>query len=280
MKKSGESVYPQHALYKFEGLLVYESRNEHGVVEIVDTQGVRALHFGSHSRQSTMLLAEPEQLHSLYARAMMGVLLFNDSPKNVLMIGLGGGTITKYLLNQFPDCRIDVVEFQQEVVNVAHHYFGLPTDERLNIKVGCGAEHVHQNSRQHQQKYDLIMVDAFDHEGMAQEINNEGFFYHCQTLLADEGVFAINLWGNNKDEFQSVTWNLGSVFDWKILFLPVRKRGNIVGFGFAEKTEKMSIKALKAKAKQLEKKYQLGFPEFVADFKRNNSFILNRVFKK
>ncbi len=266
-------------MYKYNGQLVHSLHDEEGVIEIVDNDGVRALHFGSHSRQSTILLSDPDRLHSLYARAMMGLLLFNDQPEEVLMIGLGGGTLTKYLLNEFPACKIKVIEYRRGVLKVARSHFGLPLDSRLKVKIGCGAEYVCQQSLHHAEMHDLIMIDAFDHEGMAPEVSSERFFDGCKTLLTGNGMLAINLWGTNKDLFQQVAWNLGRVFDWRILFLPVRKRGNIIGFAFNDGMPKPSFKAIQQKAKQLEQQYQLEFPIFVHDIKRNNSKIFNRVFK-
>jgi spermidine synthase len=256
---------------------VHQSHDDEGIIEIVDKEGVRALHFGSHSRQSTMLLSDPNRLHSLYARAMMALLLFNDSPKEVLMIGLGGGTIAKFMLHQFSDCRLKVVEYRSSVLKVARSHFGLPFDPRLKIKIGCGAQHVLQKSRSNDALHDLIMIDAYDHAGMAPEVSSELFFDNCRTLLSNNGLIAINLWGTDQALFKQVTWNLGRVFDWRILFLPVRSRGNIIGFAFAEDFPKLNLKALNEKAMQLEHQYQLEFPIFLKDIKRNNTSTINRV---
>jgi len=266
-------------MYKYDGLIVHQSHDEEGVIEVVDTDGVRALHFGSHSRQSTMRLDEPNQLHSLYARAMMGLLLFNDKPEDILMIGLGGGTITKFLLHQFSDCKIKVIEFRNSVLKVARSHFDMPLDPRLKIKIGCGGEYISKQSKLSEEKHDLIVIDAYDHEGMALEVSSENFFDGCRTLLKDDGLLAINLWGTNKELFQQVTWNMGRVFKWKILFLPVRKRGNVIGFAFRENAKKYTMKELKAKANQLEQQYQIEFPSFIQDFKRNNSSVLDKVIK-
>ena len=266
-------------MQKYEGQLIHQSRDDEGVIEVVDKEGVRALHFGSHSRQSTMLIGDPNQLNSYYARAMMGVLLFNDNPEDILMIGLGGGTLAKYFLHQFSECNIKVIEYRKAVLKVARSHFSLPLDPRLKIKIGCGGEYVSSQSKQSQQKHDLLVIDAYDHEGMALEVSSENFFDGCRTLLKDDGLLAINLWGTNKDLFQQVAWNMGRVFEWKILFLPVRKRGNIIGFAFRENARKYTMKELRAKAKQLEDQYQIEFPVFVKDFKRNNTSVLDKVIK-
>ena len=267
-------------MYKYEGLLVHQTLDEHGVIEVIDTKGERALHFGSHSRQSSMIIADPNQLNSFYAQAMMGLLLFNDSPKDILMIGLGGGTITKYLLHQFGDCKIKVIEFRSSVLKVARSHFQLPLDPRLKVKIGCGGEYVANQSKQVEEQYDLMVIDAYDHQGMALEVSSEQFFDNCRTLLKEDGLLAINLWGTNKELFRDVTWNMGRIFNWRILFLPVRRRGNIIGFAFRENAPKYSMKELKLKANQLEQQYQLNFPQFVQDFKRNNTTVLDKVFKK
>jgi spermidine synthase len=264
-------------MYKYDGLLVHQSHDDEGIIEIVDKEGVRALHFGSHSRQSTMLLSDPNRLHSLYARAMMAMLLFHERPREVLMIGLGGGTIAKFMLHQFAECRLKIVEYRSSVLKVARSHFGLPFDPRLKIKIGCGAQHVLQQSRDHQSLYDVIMIDAYDHAGMAPEVSSELFFDNCRTLLAENGLLVINLWGTDKNLFKQVSWNLGRVFDWRTLFLPVRSRGNIIGFAFPENFTKPSLKGLTEKALQLEQRYQLEFPTYLRDIKRSNANIVNRI---
>jgi len=267
-------------MYKYDGLVIHQSHDDEGIIEVVDNNGERALHFGSPARQSSMLLSEPNQLHSLYARAMMALLLFHDQPKDVLMIGLGGGTLAKFMLHHFPDCRLKIVEYRSSVLKVARSHFGLPFDPRMKIKIGCGAQHVLNQARENEELHDLVLIDAYDHEGMAPEVSSINFFDHCRTLLAKDGLLVINLWGTDKELFQQVTWNLGQVFQWRIIFLPVRKRGNVIGFAFGERFSKPSMKDLAEKAKQLEQRYQLEFPIFLQDFKRNNPSVINRVINK
>lgn len=267
-------------MYKYEGLVVHQSHDDEGIIEVVENNGERALHFGTSARQSSMSLAEPNQLHSLYARAMMASLLFHEQPTEVLMIGLGGGTIAKFLLHQFKDCRLKIVEFRSSVLKIARSHFGLPFDPRLKVKIGCGAQHVRQQSREHADLYDLMMIDAYDATGMAAEVSSEAFFDDCYRLLNKKGLLVINLWGTDKALFQQVSWNMGRIFNWRVLYLPVRNRGNVIGFAFGEHFPKPSLKQLIDKAKCLEQQYQLEFPLFLQDFRRYNSSAIQRVFKK
>ena len=267
-------------MYRYNGLLTHQTSDEHGIIEVIDTGNERALHFGSSARQSTMLLDDPNQLNSYYAQAMMALLLFNDSPKDILMIGLGGGTLTKYLLHQFSDCQIKVVEYRQMVLKIARSHFSLPIDPRLKVKIGCGGDYVSTQVKQYEAKHDVIIIDAFDHEGMAIEVSSENFFDNCRQLLTPEGLLVINLWGTNKELFQTVTWNMGRIFNWKIIFLPVKNRGNIIGFAFQDKTPAYTLKQLRQKALHLEQHYHLDFPSYLTKIKRHNDTTLNNIIKK
>ncbi len=266
-------------MHKYDGLVIHQVHDDEGIIEVVDGKGERALHFGSPARQSSMRLTEPDRLHSLYARAMMAALLFHEQPQQILMIGLGGGTIAKFLLRQFANCRIKAIEFRSSVLKVARSHFGLPFDSRLKVKIGCGAQHVLIESRERFDCYDLMLIDAYDHEGMAPEVSNALFFDNCHTLLHPEGLLVINLWATDKELFEQVAWNLKRSFDDRVLFLPVRNRGNVIGFAFGAQTPRYSLKQLLDKARQLELQYQLDFPGYLQDLKRHNPHWLAKIAK-
>ena len=266
-------------MQKYNGILVYQHHDEEGIIEVVDQSGERALHFGSDARQSSMLLAEPDRLHSRYAKAMMAALLFHPQPEQILMIGLGGGTITKFLLHQFDECRIKVIEFRRSVLKVARSHFGLPFNDRLKVKIGCGAQHVLTQSREHEALYDLMVIDAYHHDGMAPEISNALFFDNCHTLLKSDGLLVINLWKTDEARFEEVCWNLQRSFDERVVFLPVKNRGNVIAIALGADKPRFALKNLIDQAQQLELLYQLEFPVYLQDIRRHNHQHLHRVFK-
>jgi len=264
-------------MYKYDGLLVHQEYDEQGLIEIVESGGVRALHFGTYPRQSSMLTDAPNELHSKYIRAMMAWLLFKEQPENVLMIGVGGGLLSKYLLFQFPECQIKAIEFRQAIIKIARRFFALPLNPRLKVKIGDGAHYIKQQSQKLAEQHDLIIIDAFDDEGMADTMQGISLFSACKELLTDQGLLVINLWGTNKDLFKQISWEMDTTFDGKLLFLPVRGRGNVIAIAFAGGVETFSMKALRARAKQLDEQYQIEFLDFIKDLKRNNSKALKRV---
>ena len=68
--------------------------------------------------QSCMRVADPDDLVLDYTRTMMGALLFNPKPRRVLMIGLGGGSMLKYLHRHVPEADLTVVEISQSVIDL------------------------------------------------------------------------------------------------------------------------------------------------------------------
>ncbi|MBT6146034.1 MAG: spermidine synthase, partial [Gemmatimonadetes bacterium] len=91
-----------------------------------------------------MFVARPDELALEYTRCMMMALLFLDAvPRRVLMLGLGGGSLVKFLLRWCQDCDVDVAELRPAVVDVAQRFFGLPeTDDRLHLHIGDGNAYV------------------------------------------------------------------------------------------------------------------------------------------
>lgn len=266
-------------MYRYEGRVIYESHDDDGILEVVETDGVRSLHFGSFPRQSSMLLAEPDKLYLNYVRAMTSWMLFKPTlDDEALIIGLGGGSLTKHLLHHFPDCRLRVVEYRESVVKIARSHFGLPLDPRVKVIIDDGARYVRQRTDSHSEKYSLMFVDAFDHEGMASSINNHAFFDACKMLLKKDGMLVINLWGGTSNpQFQQVAMWMGQTFDWKILFLPVKDRGNIIGLAFNKEVPPYSMKDLRTRAIILEQIYQIEFISYLKDIAKHNSSVLNNT---
>ncbi len=269
-------------MYKYEGLLIHQNHDDDGIIEVVDEKGVRSLHFGSEPRQSSMLLSDPDRLELSYVRAMTSWLLFKPTlDDEALIIGLGGGSLTKHLLHHFSDCRLRVVEYRKGVVKVARSHFGLPLDPRLKIIIDDGGAYIRQRTESHAERYSLLLIDAFDHENMAASVANQDFFDACKALLKKDGLLVINLWGGDDNPLyaQCTHW-LGCTFKQRTLFLPVQDRGNVIGFAFNEDAPFFTLKHLRQHAIALEQRYQIEFPTFLKDLKKYNARTFDQLILK
>lgn len=109
------------------------AQTDDGVIEVVDNGDSRSLHFGTYPRQSSMRLSDPAHLALSYT-VDDGLPAAQSHPT------AGAGNWSRWwlagqiLLQHFPQCQIDVVEYRRDVIEVAAHYFNVPlTDPRLNI---------------------------------------------------------------------------------------------------------------------------------------------------
>ena len=240
--------------------------NDDESVYMSERHGVRSLHIGSDTVQSSMRLARPNDLELSYTRSMMGFLLFAPPPSKVLMIGLGGGSLAKFVFHRLPHARIQAVEVNPRVLAIARQYFHVPPDdERFEVVVADGAAHVEREEA----SADVVLVDGYEADAHVEELATPAFYAACRRRLAPGGIMSVNLWGGDK-LFYTLTKRIEDAFPGGTLCLPAERPGNVVVFGFERKPGPLAWSALEARAHALETEYGLEFPRFVASLKKMN----------
>jgi spermidine synthase len=96
-----------------------------------------------------------------------------------------------------PQARIDVVEIDPAVVKVARSYFDLGDNSDMNVIEADGRVQVKRALRE-QKSYDLIMLDAFDHEYIPEHLLTQEFLKEVKALLAPGGVLAANTFSSSR----------------------------------------------------------------------------------
>ncbi len=245
------------------------------MIDVSEEGGIRKLHFGNDDTQSAMKVNAPNELLLAYSRCVFGSLLFLEPPQKMLLIGLGGGSIAKWVHEYLPNTHLTCVELFQQVVNVARSMFFLPPDdERLEVITGDGAAHVYNMA---DESVDMIMMDAYSATGIAAPLASTDFFTACKHKLTDNGVLAVNLWSIDR-RFEQYCTQLSEVFEGRLICLPARQKGNVIAFAFMRGQNSPQWERLTDKAKKLEAEYGLEFPEFVSDLARMNPHNDRRLF--
>jgi spermidine synthase len=184
------------------------------VIDVSEEGGVRKLHFGQDDTQSAMKITAPNELILSYSRCVFGSLLFVEPPKNMLLIGLGGGSIAKWVHEYLPQTQLTCVELHQQVVNVARSMFFLPQDnERLSVLTADGAAHVYGMD---DESTDMLVMDAYSSTGIAAPLANPVFFKACRDKLTDNGVLAVNLWSIDR-KFEQYCQQIAEAFDGRLI---------------------------------------------------------------
>ena len=245
----------------YDGAVVFSVRDSYGDIVVVENERLRTLHFDSSARQSAISLNYPEKLELPYCRAMLSGFLFRPEPRSVLILGLGGGSLAKFMLERVGVLKVEAVELRKNVVQLAHDYFSLPRDRHLSINVISAEEFL---LRKTSVKYDMIFIDLFNEHGMAPALLSENFFDNCKNKLSSKGVLSINLWSGRKTpQLEKIKIRMRKAFGEQIYFLPIPRRGNVIAILLNFQSRRLNKEMQQQCATKLESKYQIEFVEFL-----------------
>ena len=157
--------------------------------------------------ESVTNLKDPDDLPVVYTRMMTVALAYPEAPKTVLMLGLGGGSISTYLGRFMPDIDISTVEIDAGVIAAAKTHFGLRETARVKFLEGDGRVFLNRNA----QSYDLILVDAFQGGYVPFHLLTKEFYGLLKARLARGGAAVFNVHDGTK-LYASTLKTLRSVF--------------------------------------------------------------------
>lgn len=235
-------------------------------VQVSEKNGVRLLHLGGPAVQSAMRIRAPFELELEYTRAMMAFELFHPAAREVALIGLGGGSLAKFIHLHLRRVRLTALEVNPDVVAAARAYFLLPADdERLKVRVADGAAYV----REHREALDVLLVDGYDAERIVEDLASPDFYRACLTALRPGGVAVFNLWGSDR-RFETYRQRMYDAFAGRMLLLPAEQKGNVVVFCFKLPLPDLGYVLLRGRAERCQRDLGLEFPRFLDRLRSHN----------
>jgi spermidine synthase len=171
--------------------VVYARDTQYHRLSVVEDPETRYLRF-DNSLQSAMYIDDPLRTRFAYTDLFHLAVAYNPDAKNILFIGLGAGSSEKRMLQDFPDVRMQAVEIDPVVVDVAHDYFAVPRDDpRLEIDVGDGRRFLADDDT----RWDAIVIDAFFADAVPFHLVTREFVQLAQSRLNPGGVIVTNAIG-------------------------------------------------------------------------------------
>jgi spermidine synthase len=117
--------------------------------------------------------------------------LFNPNIRRVLVIGLGGGTVPKRFVRDYPQVTVDAVEIDPAVIRIAQRYFDVKPGARLRIHEADGRRFL----RRTKQQWDMILLDAYYSDTVPFFLTTREFFMIAKERLTPGGVLVNNVVG-------------------------------------------------------------------------------------
>ena len=117
---------------------------------------------------------------------------------------------------RLPQLRLQAVELDPVVVDVAYKYFGLPRDPRLQVDVGDGRQFLAGDEK----RWDVIVIDAFFADAIPAHLVTQEFLALVRSRLAPGGVVVTNAIGAIGARLEALPLDLQDLPD----RVPVRAR--------------------------------------------------------
>lgn len=189
---SGDTIWLREPADADVGALLRQVRaGNYGQPFALDSVRSRRLHFSLRFVQSEMLLDHPARLTLSYTRQMMAFLLFQPHPRDLLLVGLGGGSLTKFCHRHLRETRITTVEINPRVIEFGE-LFELPApDERYQLVQADAADYLSELNEQ----VDVVVMDGCDEQGVAPQFCTADFFQGLRRRLRPSGMVVLNLIG-------------------------------------------------------------------------------------
>ncbi len=229
---------------------------------LVRRQGnMRSMNFvrdnGVEQIQSVLNLKQPYDLVTQYSRLMFASYFFMPEQKQVLIVGLGGGAMIHFYEHYDPQVKVDAVEIDEKVVQLAEKYFDIHTQKNTNIIT----EDAFKYFKSSKTRYDVIYMDAFlkpseetDATGQPLRLKTVDFYKGLREQLTPDGIVVINLniYKGTNDDLGTIRSAYPQAYTFRA------STPNMIVACTWEKTRATST-ALKEKAKELDRRFKATF---------------------
>lgn len=193
--------------------LVYEGESIYNYLQVKEDEDSVILStnvlFGVQS-----ILKKDDSLTGMYYDYALAAPLMagraGGAGQDVLILGMGTGTYANQCLKYYDGIRVEGVEIDRKITDLAHRYFELP--ETVDVTTYDGRAFLQAVDK----KYDVIMVDAYQDITIPFQMSSVEFFTMVREHLKQDGVMVVNMnmQSGEEDSINAyLTDTIASVFD-------------------------------------------------------------------
>ena len=166
----GESIYNYLQVYEDDKEVVLSTNVLFGVQSVyIKDKGLTGMYYD----------------YAMAAPYMAGIKETDDL--SILILGNGTGTFATQCKRYFDNTRIEGVEIDQKITDLAGKYFELPSDVKVTTYDGRAFLNAID------EKYDVIMVDAYQDITIPFQMSSVEFFTLVKDHLSENGVMVVNM---------------------------------------------------------------------------------------
>jgi len=181
--------------------IIEQERSLYQNIYIAEEYDMRCMRFRKRNKQdlsqSCIFIDSPQILVFDYYKQAMGITFFIDEPKEILIIGLGGGVLANTLGELYPDAHITSVEIDPVVAKMAKKYFGYD-DSKTNFETHIRDGRVFvKRALKGEKRYDLILLDAFNSDYIPEHMMTREYLEEVKALAKEDGIIMANTFSSS-----------------------------------------------------------------------------------
>lgn len=174
---------------KFKDKVLYETKSAFHDIKVVENEIGKFLHY-NNTYQAGFIDTYFYKGNLPYINYFLIPYLMNVKVEKILLIGFGTGKIVsqyEYLFENLE--RIDVVDIEENILKIATEYFEFLPSSKFNFILQDGLIYLRQNKT----KYDLIVVDVANNDGIDLRFLSDEYFENIKKSLKKSGIFVSNM---------------------------------------------------------------------------------------
>jgi spermidine synthase len=243
--------------------VMYEVTSPYHHVRVLDDGHLRTLCFDD-ALETRMSVQNPLIGHFEYTEYFHQAALWNTNISQVLIIGLGGGSAQRSFEHYYPRVKVESVEIDPVVVQVAKDYFNFRETDRQQVHISDGRMFLRRTTNQ----FDLIILDAYVQgrygSCLPQHLATQEFFQIARDHLTTNGIIAYNVIGTtggwHAEIVGAIYRTLNTVFP-QVYHFPCKTSQNIVLLG-TKARYRAEINGLRQRANLLVQSGRITLPAF------------------
>ncbi len=170
--------------------LAYEGESIYNYLQVQDSADMVVLSTNVLFGTQSVYMKQKGPTGMYYDTAMAAHYMANVQDKNdfdVLILGNGTGTFATQSNRYFDNMKITGVEIDDKITKLAGEYFDLGAD--VDVITYDGRAYLNAID----DKYDVIMVDAYQDITIPFQMSSVEFFSMVRSHLKDDGVMVVNM---------------------------------------------------------------------------------------
>lgn len=227
---------------RLQGDVIYERVTPYQTLVVRERGQVRVLE-SDRVRQAALRLEDGEPALP-YNRWSAMAFVLNPRIERMLVLGLGGGTTGGYLQRRVPGLRIDSVDIDPAVPEVARRFLGFAPRPGDRIFVADARSFL----RGSDERWDLIFCDTYIGLSVPFHLTTVQFLDEVKRHLTPDGVFMLNLAAGLGDPFSQAMYNTVRDRFQSVYLFRVRGASNVEVLA----TERPALTAAQLAARALE----------------------------